>query len=158
RQLQLDRRLQRRFGASDLVHDAYVQALKGLDGCHARTEAEVVAWLRKILQRVAIDHCPAAPPGERDARPEPTPPLVMQDTSARFEQFVAARGPSPSGEAMNNELRLRLAEAIDQLPEDQRDAVILRDLRKKSLADIAELLGKSDRAIAGLLLRGRRRL
>jgi RNA polymerase sigma-70 factor (ECF subfamily) len=158
RQLQLDSRLRRRFDASDLVHDAYVKALKGLDRCQARTEAEFVAWLRKILERVAIDQCRAAHAGKRDAGLEQSLPIVIHDSSARFEQLVAARGPSPSGEAMSNELRLRLAEAIDQLPEYQRDAVILRDLCQKSMADIAEQLGKSERAIAGLLLRGRCRL
>jgi RNA polymerase sigma-70 factor (ECF subfamily) len=53
---------------------------------------------------------------------------------------------------------LRLASAIDQLPEDQRDVLMQRDLLGASVSQIAEQLGRTEKSVAGLLLRGRRRL
>jgi RNA polymerase sigma-70 factor (ECF subfamily) len=79
-------------------------------------------------------------------------------SSVDLQKLVAANCPSPSARLRTDELRLRLAEAIDQLSEDQRDAIILRDLCDESVDDIAKQLARSDRAVAGLLLRGRRRL
>jgi DNA-directed RNA polymerase specialized sigma24 family protein len=53
---------------------------------------------------------------------------------------------------------LRFAAALDQLPKDQRDVVILRDVEGSKLADIKERLGRNEKSIAGLLRRGRQSL
>jgi len=55
-------------------------------------------------------------------------------------------------------LLLRVAGAIDQLPEDQHDAVVLRDLMGLPVAEVAARMGRTPKAAAGLLLRGRARL
>ena len=41
---------------------------------------------------------------------------------------------------------------------DQRDVVLLRDVQGRSVADIAAQLGRTEKSVAGLLLRGRGRL
>ena len=53
---------------------------------------------------------------------------------------------------------LRLAEAIARLPEDQREALILQRWHQWSLAQIAEYLGRSQPAVAGLLHRALKQL
>src|SRR5438477_10324603 len=53
RQLQLDPRFQRRFDSSDLVQDAYENALAHFDQFCGQTEAELVKWLQAILANVA---------------------------------------------------------------------------------------------------------
>jgi DNA-directed RNA polymerase specialized sigma24 family protein len=53
---------------------------------------------------------------------------------------------------------LSFAAALDQLPKDQRDVVILRDVEGSKLADIKERLSRTEKSIAGLLRRGRRAL
>lgn len=49
---------------------------------------------------------------------------------------------------------MRLAEAVKQLPDAQRRAVELHHLEGRSLAEIADALGTTKPAIAGLLHRG----
>jgi RNA polymerase sigma-70 factor (ECF subfamily) len=75
-----------------------------------------------------------------------------------LQQFVAARDAPPGQQAERRELLLRVAAAIDQLPEDQRDVIIQRDLLGTPVAEVAALLGRTPKSVAGLLLRGRRRL
>jgi RNA polymerase sigma-70 factor (ECF subfamily) len=53
---------------------------------------------------------------------------------------------------------LRLAQALGRLPEDQRRAVELHHLKGCPVAEVAQQLGRGTRAIAGLLLRGMKRL
>jgi RNA polymerase sigma-70 factor (ECF subfamily) len=53
---------------------------------------------------------------------------------------------------------LRLAAALNQLPDEQRRAVELRHLHGRPLAEVGEELGRSKRAVAGLLFRGLKRL
>lgn len=158
RRMQLDRRVLGCSDSSDLIQETYLRALKGLEGCQAQTEGEFVAWLGKILRRVAIDEGRAARALKRDPARLISLQAVLSRSSIDLQKLIAASTPTPSAVVRSDELRLRLAEAIDQLPEDQRDAIILRDLCEESVNDIAEQLRKTDRAVMGLLFRGRRRL
>jgi RNA polymerase sigma-70 factor (ECF subfamily) len=53
---------------------------------------------------------------------------------------------------------LRAAEAIETLPDGQRQAVVLYYFQGCSAAEIAEYLGRSTAAVAGLLHRGLKEL
>ena len=53
---------------------------------------------------------------------------------------------------------IRLAQALETLPEDQREAVRLRYLEGQSLAEIVDHMSKSKDAVASLLKRGMRNL
>jgi RNA polymerase sigma-70 factor (ECF subfamily) len=158
RQLNLDPRLRRRLGESDLVSETLVRALQGLDGCDAKTEGELVAWLRTILKRVTLDRIEFENARKRNPDRELDVGQVVDGSFDRIDGIIPDRGPSPSTIVANYELQLRVAAAIDQLPQDQRDAVILRDSHREPLSRIAEQLGKTERAVAGLLRRGHLRL
>jgi RNA polymerase sigma-70 factor (ECF subfamily) len=49
---------------------------------------------------------------------------------------------------------VRLAEALGRLPEAQREALVLQHWKGCSLAEIAEQMGRTRTAVAGLLKRG----
>ncbi len=53
---------------------------------------------------------------------------------------------------------LHLAAALDKLPDAQREALMLRHFHGWPLAQIAEHLGRSHAAVAGLLKRGLQQL
>jgi RNA polymerase sigma factor (sigma-70 family) len=55
---------------------------------------------------------------------------------------------------MNNEQQEWLEQALEQLPADQQRAVRLRYFENRSLAEIAQQMGRSLPAAAGLLKRG----
>jgi RNA polymerase sigma-70 factor (ECF subfamily) len=79
---------------------------------------------------------------------------ALQDSSARLEAFLAAQHSSPGERAERAEDMARLAAALETLPEAQRQAVELHYLHSWSLAEVAEELGRSKPAVAGLLHRG----
>ena len=158
RQLQLDPRFQRRFDSSDLVQDAYKNALANFEQFRGQTEAELVKWLQVILANVAGEEIRKAKAQKRDVCLEQSLQDAIHGFSARLEKFFAPVDASPSQRAEKNEFLLSFATALDQLPKDQRDVVILRDIDGSKVGDIAERLGKSEKSVAGLLLRGRRAL
>jgi RNA polymerase sigma-70 factor, ECF subfamily len=158
RQLRLHTRLRRRFDSSDLVQETFVRALKGLDGFRGTGELELVKWLQKILANVAVDRIREEEAQKCDPALEQSIHAAVGESSACWSAILADPEATPSRQAEQRELLLRLANAIEQLPGDQRDVVVLRDLSGATIAEIAGRLGKTKKAIAGLLLRGRQRL
>src|SRR5262249_50672265 len=122
------------------------------------TEAELFKWLQTILEREVIAFWRRHHADKVDPARERQLQHDLAQSSACIESYLADKELSPSEQAVRNELLLKLAWAIEQLPEDQRDVVILRDQGGLSVAEIAEQLGRSQKSVAGLLLRGRRRL
>jgi RNA polymerase sigma-70 factor (ECF subfamily) len=158
RQMQLDPRLQRRFDNSDLVQEALLKAHQGLAAFRGNSEAELVKWLQTILTNVLADEVDRAHAQKRDVALDQSLQAVLADSSARLDAYLAAREASPSQQAERQETLLRLAAAIDQLPDDQRDVIIHHHLLGTPVARIAEELGRTEKAVAGLLYRGKRRL
>ncbi len=91
----------------------------------------------------------------RDFRREINIDEILSESSVRIASFLALSTPGPDEKAARHELLFRLARYIEQLPQDQRDVINLRDLHGYRVDQIAEMLGKTQKAIAGLLLRGR---
>jgi RNA polymerase sigma-70 factor (ECF subfamily) len=158
RQLRLHPRLQVRFDASDLVQEALGQAHKRLAQFRGQTEPELIAWLQEVLRNTFVDRVRRELAQRRDVRQEVRAEDIARESSARLEDFLHDRAPAPPEQLALQEMLLRLAEAVERLPADQRDAVVLRDLEGLSVRDIAEQLGRTEKAVAGLLLRGRQRL
>jgi RNA polymerase sigma-70 factor (ECF subfamily) len=158
RLLQLDPQLRRRFDSSDLVQETLLKAHQHGGRFRGTTEAELVGWLQGILRNVVTDKIREATAGKRDLRVEQYLDTAVAESSARIEQLLGADSPSPSEQAERREQLLRLAAALDRLPKDQRDVVVRRDLGGEPVDRIAEQLGRTEKAVAGLLLRGRRKL
>ena len=82
----------------------------------------------------------------------------QRDKYSLIEQWLAADEQSPSEAVQQAEELLKVAEAVYQLPEAERVAVIGYYWQRGTLADISEELGRSVPAVAGLVHRGLRRL
>jgi RNA polymerase sigma-70 factor (ECF subfamily) len=158
RRLQLDPRLRPRFDSSDLIQETLLNAHAQLDRFRGRSEAELLRWLQEILAHTVADQVRRARAQKRDVAAEQPLQAALAESSARLGAFLASDQPSPGVEAERHELLLRIAEALEQLPEDQRDVVIQRDLEGASVAEVAERSGRTRKSVAGLLLRGRRKL
>ena len=157
-QLHLDPRLQRRFDGSDLVQETMVRAVGALEQFRGGSEAELIRWLQEILHNAFRDLVRRERAGRRDAALEASLEAVVAGSSACLDRCLAAGQSSPSQHLERHELLLRWAEAVERLPLDQRDVVLLRDLHQLPVKRVAELLGRTEKSVAGLLLRGRQEL
>jgi RNA polymerase sigma-70 factor (ECF subfamily) len=152
----MDPRLRGQLDPSDVAQETLLRAHAGLDQFRGTTEAEMAAWLRRILANALQDAARRVTrQEERLGRPLEA---ALEDSSARLEGWLADGNPSPGQQAVRNEQLLQLAAALEQLPDDQREAVILRHLQEFSLPEITKIMSKSRAAVAGLLFRGLRTL
>jgi RNA polymerase sigma-70 factor (ECF subfamily) len=153
-QLQLDPRLRGRLDASDVVQQTFLQAHQALGEFRGGSDAELAAWLRRILARNLAHAVRDHGRDRRDVARERSLEAAVEASSARLEGWLAAEGSSPSQQAERNEQLLHLADALASLPEAQREAVVLHYWQGWTTGQIGEHLGRSPAAVAGLLKRG----
>lgn len=152
--LRLDPRLRRKIDPSDLVQVTLLKAHEASGRCEFGGEAQRAAWLRQILARTMADEARRYSRGKRDAEMERSLLAGLDESSVRLEACLADDRSSPSQQAIRHEQLLAMAEALDTLPEDQRQAVELHHLSGCSVAEVADRLGRSKASVAGLLRRG----
>jgi RNA polymerase sigma-70 factor, ECF subfamily len=156
--MQLDEALQGKVDLSGVVQQTLLEACQAQQRFLQLSDGQRVAWLRTALAHNLKDEVRKLGTARRDAGRERSLEAALEESSARLEAWLAADQSSPSDEAVRNELLLRLADALAQMPEDQRQAVELRHLRGYSLAEVAQQMGRSKGAAAKLIFRGIERL
>ena len=81
------------------------------------------------------------------------------DSSAhQVDDWLAASDSTPLDKAMRGEMLLAMADALSELPADQREAIELHHFQNLSLLQTAASMDRSREAVAGLLYRGVREL
>jgi RNA polymerase sigma-70 factor (ECF subfamily) len=156
--LQLDARLRSKLDSSDMVQQTLLKAHLGLEQFRGQTEVELVAWLRAILAHTLANELGKFRQPKRDVALERSLEAAVEESSARVGAWLAADQSSPSEQAAFNEQSLGLAQALAQLPEDQREVIELHHLNALRLVEIAEQTGRTRPAVAGLLRRGLQKL
>ena len=155
---QFDTGLGQRLDASDVVQQTLLQAHRALGDFRGRTDAEMAAWLRQILARNLAHAVRDFSRDKRSINRERALEEAVNASSARLEAWLAAEQSSPSQKAQRNEQVLQLCDALDKLPESQREAAQLHYWQDCTLAEIAEQMDRTPAAVAGLLKRGLRKL
>lgn len=125
--------------AADALQDAFISAYRA--AARFRAESQVTTWLHRIVVNACLDRI-----RRRQARP--TVPLPEE-------------GPEPAaeGDAMaDRETRLVVATALAELPEEQRQPIMLVDMQGYSVSDAARLLGVAEGTVKSRCARGRGKL
>jgi RNA polymerase sigma-70 factor, ECF subfamily len=143
--LHLAPQLRGKLDPSDIVQQTLLQAYQAIDQFHGRSEAEWAAWLRQILARNLAQAVRDFGRAKRDLGREQSLQAALDASSARLEAWLAADQSSPSQRAEQGEQALRLAEALEQLPEAQRDALVMPYWQGLSLAEIGTHLNNRAR-------------
>jgi RNA polymerase sigma factor (sigma-70 family) len=125
-----------RQDAEDALQDVFVRAYSGLRASRGRLVLR--AWLYRIAHNRCIDEL---------RRPAPPPPEVLE--------LVRAPADDPIAAADQRESLRRLVIDVRRLPEQQRSALLMRELGGMAYVDMADALGVSVPAVKSLLVRAR---
>lgn len=151
---EIDSRLGRKFSASDVVQQTMLEAWKNWDKFKGDEECQRRAWLRQILAH-QLAHFARHYIGtqKRDIACERSIDVSLAQSSIRLDQLLAADQSSPSRRAADNEQSLHLARVLEQLPEDYRQVIRLRNLEDLSHEEVARRMNRTVGAVRMLWLR-----
>jgi RNA polymerase sigma-70 factor (ECF subfamily) len=152
--LQMDPQLRAKLDPSDVVQETLIQAHEKKDTFRGTSDGELAAWLRKILANNLAQALRRFGRQKRDLALERSLELAVEASSAVLEEWLAKDGSGPPQQAERNEGLERLALALARLPDAQREALELRHLQGRSVAEIGRQMGRSEASTAGLLRRG----
>ena len=157
----MDRVVQRRVDASDIVQDVMIEANRRLGDYLANPSMPFQLWLRHMARDRLIDahrrHRVAAT-RSLDREVSLTVAPGQDHSQADLIGQLADRELTPAAAATWHELERRFAAAVEQLDDDDRQIVLLRHFEHLSTAEAAEALGLSKPAAGMRYLRAMRRL
>lgn len=157
-ELQLNPRLRLKEDASDVVQQALLDAHRDFPSFRGQTETELRAWLKAILTHNVLSLVRHYGSRKSDVGREVSLQEQCDQSSARLQRQLVADQTSPSMKLMKQERSEQLADALLQLRESERTAVVLKHFHEWSVAEIAQHLDRTDDAVAGLLRRGLKKL
>jgi RNA polymerase sigma-70 factor (ECF subfamily) len=156
--IQLGPRWHAHHDPSDLVQQTLVRAVAAAEQFRGQGDAELAGWLRRILARTLENVLRDLHRDCRDVRRERSLEADLAASSVRLAGLVADPAAGPSEQVLLNERLLRLAEAVEELPADQREAIERHYLHGEKLDAVALAMERSTAAVAGLIKRGMKRL
>lgn len=158
----LERRLQSKVDASDLVQQTLMDAHRDFEQFAGQTEQEWLAWLRKILAHNTGDAYRHYAADKRQVQREFSLQAAGGTSSQSDETLIGfdPEGPdaTPSQIVLHQERELAVAEAISQLPEDYREVVFLRNVQRLPFDEVAARMERSRPAVQMLWMRALQRL
>jgi RNA polymerase sigma-70 factor (ECF subfamily) len=156
---QIGRRLRGKVDPADLVQETFLHAIRDFAQFRGTSEQELAGWLRQILAARLADqvrrYCGTQ---GRDVRLEQALQVELDQSSQVLDRGLAAPLSSPSEQAAQHECLTWLAQALEQLPEDYRDVLVLHHLQECDFPEVARRMGRSVEAVKKLWARALARL
>jgi len=142
--LEVDRRLQGKADPADVVQDAFLDAARQFARFRGSGEPELTAWLRRILAGcLAMLARRYYGTRARDVRLERAIGDGLDHSSRVLDGGLLARGSSPSHRASRREQAVLLADALERLPADYREVIVLRGLEGLTFPEAADRMGRT---------------
>lgn len=130
--------------AADIVQEVFLRAWRSIESF--RGDSGFSTWLFRITMNLCVDHA-----RHKHAQPQ-TQPIVTDDET---ERPLPDPAPTPEEHLDNRELGRELAAALEEISEEHRRIVLLRDVSGMSYTEIAEVLEISEGTVKSRLSRAR---
>jgi RNA polymerase sigma-70 factor (ECF subfamily) len=132
--------------AEDLTQEVFLKVYRTLHSYRPDSGA-FETWILRVARNHFIDHY-------RKFKSERMQTDAL-DTGQDHTHTIAARVDNPSQALERRETADRVHRLLARLPDDQREAVVLRDLEEMSYEEIAEILGVPVGTVKSRINRGR---
>jgi RNA polymerase sigma-70 factor (ECF subfamily) len=152
--VQVGRRLRGKVDPADIVQETFLDAHRQAPQFNGTTEAELVAWLRRILAgQLGMAFRRYLGAKARNINLEQDLDAELLQSSQAMDPGLFAALSTPSQQAVRREQALLLTDALDRLPEAYREVIILRHLEALPFAQVAQRMGRTEDSVQKLWLR-----
>jgi RNA polymerase sigma-70 factor, ECF subfamily len=157
--LQVGRRLRSKVDVDDLLQEIWLEIHRKIALFRGCSEREFLTWVRRVIGSILanqIRHYIGTK--GRDLRLERAFADELDQSSRALNGSLVAPESSPSQQAVRREQAVLLADALQDLPEDYREVIILRQLEGLSFPDVARRVGRTEDSVKNVWLRALARL
>jgi len=122
-----------RYVAEDLMQEVYIKAIKTIKAGRYNEEGKFLPWILRIAHNISIDQF------RKDKR---YPTIVMEDGGSVFNSLEFSQAPIET-ETIKQDTYNLLKQHIKDLPDSQREVLVMRHYMQMSFQEIAESTGVS---------------
>ncbi len=133
----------------DLAQEVFLRVYRTAPRYQAT--AKFSTWLYRIVANLSFNVLRS----RRRGSPLPLNVITRETDEFTRRELTDTRTPAPPDGLDGEELTAQVADAMKDLPDNQRIAIVLNKYENKSYEDIAEILGCTTMAVKSLLSRAR---
>lgn len=122
-----------RYLAEDLMQETFIKAIKTIKSGNYNEEGKFLPWILRIGHNLAIDTF---------RRSKRYPTVLMEDGTNVFDTLDFAVAPAEDRQVVQDSID-KLKHHIQELPESQKQVLIMRSYLEMSFKEIAEATGVS---------------
>ena len=135
--------------AADMTQEAFLRAYRAIGSF--RGDSKLSVWLYRLTQNVCIDFL-------RSRGRKPTVSLTVENEEDEVQELdVADDRLDPEVQYQRKALRDAVRRGLDELPEDYRTILVLREINGLSYAEIGEQLQLEEGTVKSRLFRARKK-
>ena len=142
--------------AADITQDVFLKVFRSIRSFTGASSLRT--WLYRIALHEASNQRRWWSRHKRQEITIDSPAFADEDDGPSLATLLADHGQSPYEHALQAELRVRVEDALRQLPEVFRTVVVLREIEGFSYEEIAEILQTNLGTVKSRLTRGRNAL
>ena len=139
------RLVRERGKAEDLLQESFLRMVEHAASFHG--SSSVKTWLFRIARNLCIDELRRQKHRRHASLDAPSAAHGAEGEGQNLYERVPHHGAGPERSVVDRDLAQRMASAIDELPEDQREVFVLRQVQHLSFKEIGDITGVSENTV-----------
>ncbi|MGV7106393.1 RNA polymerase sigma factor [Flavobacterium sp. U410] len=126
-------KIQDRDVCDDIFQDTFIKVIRTLKTKTYNEEGKFLPWVMRIAHNLVIDHF----------RKSKKMPMQRDTEEYSIFSFMSDESPNIEHRIILDQVEMDLSRLIDELPEDQKEVLVMRIYQDMSFKEIADLTGVS---------------